>query len=84
MVATILMAVAQAESRRILERPDEGQQEAKLKGIQFGRKPIVDRGVVLALHRKATGAMEIARQLSIAASSSNSGRREDLITSLVL
>lgn len=66
MVATILLAVAQAESRKILERTEEGQQEAKLKGIQFGRKPTVDRGAVLALHRKATSAVKIARQLSIA------------------
>ncbi|WP_337081715.1 recombinase family protein, partial [Escherichia coli] len=33
MVVTILSAVAQAERRRILERTNEGRQEAKLKGI---------------------------------------------------
>lgn len=35
MVVTILSAVAQAERRRILERTNEGRQEAKLKGIKF-------------------------------------------------
>jgi hypothetical protein len=33
MVVTILSAVAQAERRRILERTNEGRQEARLKGI---------------------------------------------------
>lgn len=68
MVVTILSAVAQAERRRILERTNEGCQEARLKGVKFGRKRSVDRNTVLALHRKGTGAMEIARQLSIARS----------------
>ncbi|ELD6202523.1 recombinase family protein, partial [Klebsiella pneumoniae] len=43
MVVTILSAVAQAERRRILERTNEGRQEARLKGIRFGRKRIIDR-----------------------------------------
>ncbi len=43
MVVTILSAVAQAERRRILERTNEGRQEAKLKGIKFGRRRTVDR-----------------------------------------
>ncbi|EBS5860714.1 recombinase family protein [Salmonella enterica subsp. enterica serovar Abony] len=68
MVVTILSAVAKAERRRILERTNEGRQEAKRKGIQFGRKRTVDRGSVLALNRNGTGATEIARQLSIARS----------------
>ena len=68
MVVTILSAVAQAERRRILERTNEGRQEAKLKGIKFGRKRTVDRNVVLTLHQKGTGATEIAHQLSIARS----------------
>ena len=67
MVVTILSAVAQAERRRILERTNEGRQEAKLKGIKFGRRRTVDRNVVLTLHQKGTGATEIAHQLSIAA-----------------
>lgn len=68
MVVTILSAVAQAERRRILERTNEGRQEAKLKGIKFGRRRTVDRDTVLTLHQKGTGATEIARQLSIARS----------------
>ena len=68
MVVTILSAVAQAERRRILDRTNEGRQEAKLKGIKFGRRRTVDRNVVLTLHQKGTGATEIAHQLSIARS----------------
>lgn len=64
MVVTILSA----ERRRILERTNEGRQEAKLKGIKFGRRRTVDRNVVLTLHQKGTGATEIAHQLSIARS----------------
>ncbi|GDU00441.1 DNA-invertase [Escherichia coli] len=64
----LLSAVAQAERRRILERTNEGRQEAKLKGIKFGRRRTVDRNVVLTLHQKGTGATEIAHQLSIARS----------------
>ncbi|MFO5603434.1 recombinase family protein, partial [Klebsiella pneumoniae] len=51
MVCTILWAVAQADRRRILERTNEGRQEAKLKGIKFGRRRSVDRNAVLALHQ---------------------------------
>lgn len=68
MVVTILSAVAQAERRRILERTNEGRQEAKLKGIRFGRRRTIDRNSVLALHGKGTGATDIARQLGIARS----------------
>lgn len=68
MVMTILSAVAQAERRRILERTNEGRQEAKLKGIKFGRRRTVDRSAVLTLHRKGCGATEIARQFNIARS----------------
>ncbi len=52
----------------LLERTNEGRQEAKLKGIKFGRRRTVDRNVVLTLHQKGTGATEIAHQLSIARS----------------
>lgn len=68
MVVTILSAVAQAERLRILERTNEGRQEAKLKGIKFGRKRSVDRNTVLTLYHKGSGATEIARQLNIARS----------------
>ncbi len=52
----------------LLERTNEGRQEARLKGIRFGRKRIIDRNSVLALHQQGTGATDIARRLSIARS----------------
>lgn len=68
MVVTILSAVAQAERRRILERTNEGREEAKLKGIRFGRRRTIDRSRVIELYHKGTCATDIARQLSIARS----------------
>ena len=65
MVVTILSAVAQAERHRILERTNEGRLEAKAKGIQFGRKPSVDRNHVLKLHQQGIGATRIAKELKI-------------------
>lgn len=61
MVVTIPSAVTQSERRRILERTNEGRQEARMKGIKFGRKRSVDRDSVLTLYQKGTGATEIAR-----------------------
>ncbi|VFT07003.1 transposon Tn3 resolvase [Escherichia coli] len=69
MVVTILSAVAQAERRRILERTNEGRQEAKLKGIKFGRQAY--RGQERRAGRfirRALVQTEIAHQLSIARS----------------
>ncbi|MCQ1061341.1 recombinase family protein [Photobacterium sp. ZSDE20] len=68
MVVTILSAVAQAERHRILERTNEGRQEAKLKGIRFGRKRTVDRNKVLSMYSQGVGATAIANQLKIARS----------------
>lgn len=68
MVVTILSAVAQAERRRILERTNEGRQEAKLKGVRFGRRRIIDRNALLVLNREGIGATEISRRLNIARS----------------
>lgn len=65
MVVTILSAVAQAERQRILERTNEGRQEAKLKGIRFGRKRSINRKQVLSLRQEGLGASEISRQLNI-------------------
>ena len=65
MVVTILSAVAQAERQRILERTNEGRLEAKAKGVQFGRKPFIDRTKLNALHQQGIGATEIARQMDI-------------------
>ncbi|HDL6960567.1 TPA: helix-turn-helix domain-containing protein, partial [Yersinia enterocolitica] len=58
----------QAERKRILERTNEGRQEARLKGIKFGRKRKIDRNRVLELRDKGTGATEIAKMISIARS----------------
>lgn len=69
MVVTILSAVAQAERRRILERTNEGRQEAKLKGIRFGRRRTIDRTRVMVLYCRGTGATDIAREMKIARSS---------------
>jgi DNA invertase Pin-like site-specific DNA recombinase len=68
MVVTILSAVAQAERHRILERTNEGRIEAKLKGVKFGRKRIIDRNLVEKLNRSGKKAAEIARELGIARS----------------
>lgn len=68
MVVTILLAVAQAERQRILERTNEGRQESKLKGIRFGRKRTINREQVLALRLEGLGASEIAHRLGIARS----------------
>lgn len=56
---TILSAVAQAERCRILERTNEGRQEARLKGIKFGRRSSVDRNTVLELHQKGTDLLPV-------------------------
>lgn len=68
MVVTILSAVAQAERRRILERTNEGRQEAKLKGVRFGRKRTVDRLKIITLINNGHSATKISRELNIARS----------------
>ena len=68
MVVTILSAVAQAERQRILERTNEGRLEAKTKGIQFGRKPSIDREQLRSLYQSGVGATDIAKQMKIARS----------------
>lgn len=65
MVVTILSAVAQAERQRIIERTNEGRIEAKAKGVQFGRKPTIDRKKVRSLWKQGVGATDIARQMKI-------------------
>ena len=69
MVVTILSAVAEAERARILERTNEGRLEAKAKGVQFGRKPSIDRNQVIEFHNQGIGATEIAKKLKVARSS---------------
>lgn len=68
MVVTILAAVAQAERARILERTNEGREEAKAKGIKFGRKRFIDREVLIELRKSGVGASAIAKQMNIARS----------------
>lgn len=80
MVVTILSAVAQAERRRILERTNEGREEAKLKGVRFGRRRTIDRKAVLVLHQEGNGATVIARQLSIARSTVYKILEDDKVT----
>ncbi|MGS3451409.1 recombinase family protein [Klebsiella electrica] len=68
MVVTILSAVAQAERRRILERTNEGRQEARLNGVRFGRKRTVDRSKIITLINNGHSATTISRELNIARS----------------
>lgn len=68
MVVTILSAVAQAERQRILERTNEGREEAKLKEVKFGRKRRINRKELLELHEQGMGATEIAKKMNIARS----------------
>lgn len=65
MVVTILSAVAQAERHRILERTNEGRQDAKARGVKFGRKPTIDRARVIDMRAAGKSATEISRELSI-------------------
>ena len=65
MIVTILSAVAQAERARILERTNEGRVDAKARGIKFGRKPIVDRDLVIAMRKEGKGATEISKIMKI-------------------
>ncbi|WP_445428293.1 recombinase family protein [Alishewanella sp. HL-SH05] len=65
MVVTILSAVAQAERHRILERTNEGRQEAKAKGVKFGRKRTVNRTLVSRMKRDGKSALAISKELGI-------------------
>ncbi|GKN26866.1 hypothetical protein NUKP82_38270 [Klebsiella variicola] len=80
MVVTILSAVAEAERRRILERTNEGRQEAKLKGVRFGRRRTIDRNAVRVLRQEGNGATTIARELSIARSTVYKILEDDKLT----
>ena len=65
MVVTILSAVAQAERHRILERTNEGRQEAKARGVKFGRKPSVDIEKVLQMKAEGITPTVIAKDMKI-------------------
>lgn len=68
MVITILSAIAEAERHRILERTNEGREEAKLKGTTFGRKRVINRQHIQSMLDKGMGATNIAKALGIARS----------------
>ena len=53
------------ERQRILERTNEGRLEAKLNGVNFGRKRTIDREKIISLHKSGIGATEIARKAGI-------------------
>jgi DNA invertase Pin-like site-specific DNA recombinase len=63
MVVIILSAVAQAERQRILERTNEGRQEAMAKGVVFGRKKKkINRGAILNMWKQGLGASHISKK----------------------
>lgn len=68
MVVTILSAVAEAERQRIMERTNEGRQEAKTKGVKFGPKFKIDRQKLVQLKKAGSSASEIATTMNIARS----------------
>jgi DNA invertase Pin-like site-specific DNA recombinase len=65
MVVTILLAVAQAERMRILERTNEGRLQAQASGVKFGRKRTINRNKLLELYSQGVGATEISREMKI-------------------
>lgn len=68
MVITILSAVAQAERERIMERTNEGRDDAKAKGVKFGRKATIDRERFNELVGQGMGATAIAQEMNISRS----------------
>lgn len=68
MVVTILSAVAEAERQRILERTNEGRQEALLKGVKFGRKRSVNRERIIELKQRGWGGTAISKEMKVARS----------------
>lgn len=65
MIVTILSSVAQAERQRILERTNEGREEAKAKGVKFGRKRSIDRREFQSLVERGHGATCISKEMRI-------------------
>jgi DNA invertase Pin-like site-specific DNA recombinase len=77
MVVTILLAVAQAERQRILERTNEGRIEAKANGVKFGRKRSINRVKVLHLYQEGVGVTNIAKRMNIGRSTIYKLLKED-------
>ena len=68
MVITILSAVAQAERERMMERTNEGREDAKAKGVKFGRKATINRVRFVELITAGMGASAIAKEMNISRS----------------
>ncbi len=64
-VARVVKAVERAQRARQMELTNEGRMEAKANGVQFGRKPTIDRGKLLELKQAGKGATEIAKTMGI-------------------
>lgn len=65
LIIDIMLAVAKADRKRILENTQEGRLEAKAKGIKFGRKRSIDRTKVIQMKEDRYGVTEIAKTLNI-------------------
>jgi len=65
MVMTILSAVAEAERARILERTREGQVEALLNGVKFGRPTVIDEEKLVKVYNSMPTKIEMAKALGI-------------------
>jgi DNA invertase Pin-like site-specific DNA recombinase len=65
MVITILIAVAQAERARIMERTNEGREVAMANGVQFGRKQSIDRNAFKELFDQGLPPKDIIVKMGI-------------------
>ncbi len=65
MVVTILVAVAEAERSRMLERTNEGRLEAKNRGVRFGRKRSINRDQLKVLFESGARPKKIMEELGI-------------------
>jgi DNA invertase Pin-like site-specific DNA recombinase len=65
LIIDIMLAVAKADRKRILENTQEGRLEAKARGVKFGRKRKIDRSKVIKMKKDRYGATEIAKNTGI-------------------
>ena len=65
LIINIMLAVANADRKRILENTQEGRLDAKSRGVKFGLKRKVDREKVIQMKEEHYGVTEIARFLNI-------------------
>lgn len=80
MIITILVAVAQAERSRILERTNEGRRDAIARGVKMGRKPSIDREEVIRRLKVGEGPTKIAREMGIGRSTVNKIKSQSKLT----